>query len=330
MNVVLWDGSIMIMRNLTSSVALDVRRFADVDSFRMPGILGQTSSIPLMKPQKFSAAIAHLRLPQCVVTLQRSFPRIADADWRAPGDILVVPMERTVAAQANGVHLDNRSMLLVHREARFHLTEPLGNLFSAIRFEFNREQGGGSSPSNGLQILRAGEAALTRLQHTIADTLASASNAPALFASPSSAASIQDDLLSAVDAVLTDEATTSVTMRRSCIHYTQLVARLDEFMELHPAASHYSGALAQQCGASPRTLHSAVTAVRGMSLHRYIRLRRLWRVRHHLVKTPNVLVRDIAVANGLWHQGEFASAYRSLFGETPTATRAARDLSIRA
>src|SRR5204863_303278 len=79
--------------------------------------------------------------------------------------------------------------------------------------------------------------------------------------------------------------------------------------------------LARQLGASVRTLHNAVVAIRGMSLQRYTRLRRLWNVRQRLVQgLPTETVKTVALANGFWHMGEFSRLYRDLFGETPQQT----------
>jgi AraC family ethanolamine operon transcriptional activator len=68
-------------------------------------------------------------------------------------------------------------------------------------------------------------------------------------------------------------------------------------------------------------LNNAVVAIRGMSMHRYIRLRRLWSVRQQLVQGVSIAaMKAIALANGFWHMGEFRTLYRDLFGETPQQT----------
>jgi AraC family transcriptional regulator, ethanolamine operon transcriptional activator len=62
-----------------------------------------------------------------------------------------------------------------------------------------------------------------------------------------------------------------------------------------------------------------VVAIRGMSVHRYTRLMRLWNVRQQLMRgLPIATVKSIAFANGFWHMGEFSSLYRELFGELPS------------
>jgi AraC family transcriptional regulator, ethanolamine operon transcriptional activator len=87
----------------------------------------------------------------------------------------------------------------------------------------------------------------------------------------------------------------------------------------------YSADVAKQLGVSVRTLHDAVFAIRGMSMHRYTRLRRLWSVRQQLVQGCQIeSIKAIALMNGFWHLGEFTSLYRELFGEMPQQTLAVR------
>jgi AraC family ethanolamine operon transcriptional activator len=60
----------------------------------------------------------------------------------------------------------------------------------------------------------------------------------------------------------------------------------------------------------------------GKSLHRYLRLRRLWAVRRELLKgDPRLQIKEIALNAGFWHLGDFASNYASEFGELPSATQ---------
>ena len=83
----------------------------------------------------------------------------------------------------------------------------------------------------------------------------------------------------------------------------------------------YSGELAKQIGVSVRTMHDAVKQYRGMTLHRYLRVRRLWLVRKRLIEGSQS-VKACALAFGFWHLGDFSVSYRSQFGETPSETLA--------
>jgi AraC family ethanolamine operon transcriptional activator len=70
---------------------------------------------------------------------------------------------------------------------------------------------------------------------------------------------------------------------------------------------------------SVRTLHTAMLKIRGMSLHRYLRLRRLWAVRGQLLAGDKALqIKACALSNGFWHLGEFAALYAAQFGEAPS------------
>jgi len=83
----------------------------------------------------------------------------------------------------------------------------------------------------------------------------------------------------------------------------------------------YSGELAQQLDLSVRTIHDAVLRYTGMSLHRYLRLRRLWLVRRRLLAGTDS-VKASALAFGFWHMGDFSHSYRLRFGESPSQTMA--------
>jgi AraC family ethanolamine operon transcriptional activator len=115
----------------------------------------------------------------------------------------------------------------------------------------------------------------------------------------------------------------SEARRLSLSHYLALVRKFDEFIAANAGKTLYSADVARQLGVSVRTLHNAVVAIRGMSMHRYMRLRRLWNVRQQLVRGASLQIKAVALVHGFWHMGEFSSLYRELFGETPQQTLSA-------
>jgi len=66
-------------------------------------------------------------------------------------------------------------------------------------------------------------------------------------------------------------------------------------------------------------MHTAMLKIRGMSLHRYLRLTRLWALGDGC--SPATSHRS-ALSNGFWHMGEFAALYTAQFGEAPSMTTA--------
>jgi AraC family ethanolamine operon transcriptional activator len=98
-----------------------------------------------------------------------------------------------------------------------------------------------------------------------------------------------------------------------------IVQRVEEIVSANLRNPIYSEELACKVGVSVRTLHSAILRHRGMSLHRYLRLKRLWLVRQRL-REGEISVKACALAHGFWHLGEFSKSYRRHFGETPSET----------
>jgi AraC family ethanolamine operon transcriptional activator len=105
-------------------------------------------------------------------------------------------------------------------------------------------------------------------------------------------------------------------------NHCAIIAELDELVYAQPASLPlYSKDLARQIGASVRTLQAASLSVVGISLHRYLRLKRLSRVWCQL-STGAPSVKAAALDNGFWHLGDFSRVYTQAFGEMPSQTRA--------
>ena len=108
-----------------------------------------------------------------------------------------------------------------------------------------------------------------------------------------------------------------------------IVDRIEEILASDLGQPIYSNELAARLHVSVRTINSAMSKIRGMSLHRYLRSRRLWSVRRQLLAGDAATqIKDRALANGFWHLSEFSSQYVRKFGEHPSETLA-RALAMR-
>jgi AraC family ethanolamine operon transcriptional activator len=101
----------------------------------------------------------------------------------------------------------------------------------------------------------------------------------------------------------------------------RLVRRADDYMRACLGEPLSLLDLCREVGVSERTLHYAFREVRGLSPMAYFQACRLNAVRQELkAAVDTATVREVAQRWGFWHTGEFAGAYRRLFGELPSQT----------
>ena len=104
--------------------------------------------------------------------------------------------------------------------------------------------------------------------------------------------------------------------------HRRIVARAEEHLRGRLGQDVYTRELCQLCDVSERTLEYAFREILGLSPMAYLRRRRLVAVRCELAAdSPDPpTVAQAAMRCGFWHLGEFATAYKSLFGESPGET----------
>jgi AraC-like DNA-binding protein len=102
---------------------------------------------------------------------------------------------------------------------------------------------------------------------------------------------------------------------------SQLVRRAEDYMRAYLRQPLSLLDLCRECAVSERTLHYAFQEVRGLSPMAYFKAVRLNKVRQQLKAAADKgTVYEIAHRWGFSHTGEFAGAYRRLFGELPSQT----------
>jgi len=100
-----------------------------------------------------------------------------------------------------------------------------------------------------------------------------------------------------------------------------IMRRLEEVLEANVDRTLYVAELCAATGASDRTLRVCCQENLGMSPMRYLWLRRMHLARRALrIADPGTTtVTEIATSYGFWELGRFSVAYRSVFGEAPSA-----------
>jgi AraC-like DNA-binding protein len=175
-------------------------------------------------------------------------------------------------------------------------------------------------PASFARSLTPPTAALSRLRklHEAADNLAK--TAPDILAKPEVARAIEEALVEAMILCLTEGHSDNV--RNLHRHRATVMRRLEEVTMSTPDRPLYMPQLCKTVGASYTTLRDCCQEYLGMSPKRYLWLRRMHLVRRALriADAAKTTVTEIATDYGFWELGRFAVAYRSLFGELPSAT----------
>lgn len=311
----------MLFDALAPSSALQLIGFTDVDAFRPIESMEDARSIPLDIPN-FAAVRAVVSLPGCRVVLMRSFARILDTAYRMPGGMVLLSMTDDLQANFKGLDLDARFFVTLRGNEECHFVEPQTNHHAMIILSPDLKDRGWFDRADDLRAHVANRPALLHIRQLLLDILRTASVQPTLFQTTEVTAHLQEGLLLALDDLFRID---TMADRTASIHgerSIKLVQRIDDYVLAHPTAPIYTADLAGEFGVSIRTLGGAVSKVRGMSLHQYIRLKRLWATRSRLLKGGGATVATCARAQGFHHMGEFAAAYRAIFHEAPSDTLA--------
>jgi len=315
----------MWLPRLAPSPVLDVGRITSFEEYRSSGILGAGTNVPL-HPRDFSVARASLAIPAGRIVLQRSFARRLEGEMETPGAALVILISPTMQADINARALDHATLALFRDRVPCRVIEPHANTYVLLGLHSTMQTRGWMDFESGFDLIRTTGVRIERLQHILLYMIRYAADCTDAKEFAALARSMQETLLAALDGILV-QAEATRPRPRSFDHHRKLVARLDELIREFPAVPLYSDELARSVGASVRTLQTATRVVHGMSLHQYLRLRRLWSTRCQLTTgLPGLTVQAVARANGFWHMGEFSRLYKATFGEVPTQTtaRAAR------
>ena len=312
----------MQFQSLSPSPALSIVEFSDIDAFRPVEFVAEARSLPL-NLANFHTARAMVQLPFCQITLLTSFPRIVDVSYRAAHGIVMFQLEDDYDVSVNGMSVNRPAFIGMRGNLDLQFVEPRGSLHAIITLGAGLHDREWFDTPDELCAFTPDAEALATVRSVTSGILQAASVRPDLLRETRSALVLQEGLLLAVDEMFRRSRPPEVAGRLASRGYCRLVRRVDDYVAFHAASAIYSAELAEQCGVSIRTLGTAVAAVRGMSLHRYLRLKQLWSARAQLVKVSDAItVTSCARANGFHHMGEFARLYRATFDETASRTLA--------
>lgn len=312
----------MLFDNIFAARRSDIIRFSDPETFRPLEFASGAKSLPL-DPRNFASTQASIELPSCQIVMQRSFPRILDVTYRTDGILLVVPLEENVRVVANGMNLSSRSLLGLRGQASVKIVEPKDNLYAIVRLKPEICDRGWIEKPDVLHWLKLEPSSIENVRTSLFRIIRAAAGRPEQQMTAGVAHALQEKLLLTLDRIFLSGVPSHTDNKKGLIRYARIVAQIDEWIACNPTRAIHSEELAAICDVSIRTLGTAVFAIRGLALHHYLRLKRLWSVRTLLLGAPGgVTIKACALANGFAHLGEFSQAYKTTFGETASQTRA--------
>jgi AraC family ethanolamine operon transcriptional activator len=299
-------------------LAPKIFRFSDVDEYRN-SIRGLNIEFtPLVR--RIAAEQIILQLPGCDVNLTRTFPRIADAQLVANCTGVGFAMDdHEVPIRFNGAQRDRAVIVIGGGDAAYNTIEEVPRRIASIVFRPEVRDRGWPEPHSHFKIFETSVPALYRLRRVVFEVIAAASEPVDPVEAPSKAAAMKESMVSAIDAAVGAAFSPRWTQwpndERNFKAFQQIRALLAEDL----AQPIYSDEIARKLDLSVRTMHDVIRRYRGMSLHRYLRLHRLWLVRRRLLAGADS-VKAVALAVGFWHLSDFSRSYRNQFGETPSQT----------
>ncbi|MDN4982564.1 AraC family transcriptional regulator [Bradyrhizobium sp. WYCCWR 13022] len=299
-------------------LAPSIFRFSDVDEFRS-SIRGlNVEFTPFVR--RISAEQIILRLPGCDVNVTRAFPRVVDAQLVADCTAIGFAMDDLdVPIRFNGAQRDRSVLVIGDGGASYNTIEEVQRQIASIVFRPRVTDRGWPEAPSSFKLFETSTTALYRLRRTVTEVVAAASDPIEAAEVPLKAAAMRESLFGAADAAIADIVPARWTLwpndERNFRTFQQIRALLSDDL----AQPIYSEEVARKLGLSVRTMHEVIRRYRGMSLHRYLRLRRLWLVRQRLLAGAES-VKAVALAFGFWHLSDFSRSYRDQFGETPSQT----------
>ena len=169
-------------------------------------------------------------------------------------------------------------------------------------------------------VIRPNPELMRRLVNLQKSVCLMAKTSPKLFEMPEVVRAFEQNAIHLMVRCLT-EGTVS-TMSSSAQRHEAIVKRFEEFLEANPNTPLYLTEICAAVGATERTVRAACKDHLGLGPVRYLALRRMHLVRRALLRADSSMatVTQIATDHGFWELGRFAVAYRTLFGEPPSAT----------
>jgi AraC family ethanolamine operon transcriptional activator len=303
----------------TTILAPTTFRFTDLDQFRSSIRTVDVDFTPLAR--KIDAEQIFLHLPGFDINVIKSFPRIIEARLAPNSTNIGFLMDEGVPMRVNGAESELPAITIGSHGAELTSVERAGRQFTSIIFTPAITDRGWPEATQYFKVFETSVHAQERLRQLVRYSLRAHQEFPDPLDANSAWLAIRESFLGTIDAAFADVVAAKWTSPASSARQLKIFRDIREVLATSLANPIYSSDLAARLGVSVRTIHDTVLRYTGMSLHRYLRLRRLWLVRRQLLAGAES-VKAAALAFGFWHMGDFSHSYRMQFGERPSQTMA--------
>jgi AraC-like DNA-binding protein len=311
----------MRFASFVESRILHILRYQDVDHFRHGLRGGSVDFVPLANVD-VPLGQAVLSLPGCDIHLLQTFPRIVHVTLQRRAAFIMLSMEDRPSMVFNGREIAGSSLQFASGVAEYRAVERVPGFFAALAFSSTMENRGWPETDGEFLTVPISRDLELRLRARVMRLFGTASQNPDLSSIPGAGAGMVDSLLGVLDLAFANYLSVKSSGRERFHQSLRALRTIDDLVDSNSLSPIYSGDVAAKLGVSVRTLSSLMLKTHGMSLHRYVRLRRLWTVRQQLLTgDPGLQIKQIALTNGFWHLGDFAAKYASRFGELPSSTQ---------
>ena len=303
-----------------------VRTFTDPDAY-FGGIRNLQVDGVVTRRGKFHAEAIRIDLHRLWMhRFDEKLPRIMRVMPSGARSLILFPTDPDRAMLANGIEASQKQIVMFGLGWPYYLRSSEGtgwatmsltpgDLAIASREIIGREL----SPPNFMRRLRPPASSLSRLIKLHEATSHLARTTPDILAKPEVARSLEQALLEAF--ILCVESGPCERERNVHRQRATVMRRLEETLRTHSEEALYMADLCEAAGVSYWTLRDCCLEYLGMSPKRYLWLRRMNLARRALrsADAATTTVTAIATNYGFWELGRFSVAYRSLFGEPPSA-----------
>jgi AraC-like DNA-binding protein len=299
--------------------ALETFRYTDVDQFTKALRKFEVHFTPLAR--RISLRQTILNLPEFDIAVAGTFHRLVDMQLADDCTSVCFSPDRSGGVRFNGLELDRLCIGIGHGGDGFSMVENPGGQLAGVVFAPEVRDRGWPDTRGHFAAYLMTPAAQAKLAILTAEVLDFAAISPHALRSPDTRVAIKESMLSAVDQAFQPANVFRPLQARQLGKNFRIFKRVEDAIAQDLKGPIYSEALAQAVGISIRMLQDVVMQFRGVTLHRYLRLKRLWLVRRRLL-AGHTSVKACALEYGFWHMGDFSKSYVTLFGEPPSRTLA--------